>query len=89
MVSDLWSMLLRQVTEMFKLYTREKYVLAVDQWQKRDFEVLVAFKVCIFPIHPLELMLPREFFLDTEITNAGGSNKYVSLEKHVASVLAL
>uniref|UniRef100_A0A7C9E456 Protein root UVB sensitive/RUS domain-containing protein n=1 Tax=Opuntia streptacantha TaxID=393608 RepID=A0A7C9E456_OPUST len=32
------------VTEMFKLYTREKYVLAVDQWQKRDFEVLVAFK---------------------------------------------
>lgn len=30
--------------EIFKLYAREKYVLAVDQWQKRDFKVLVAFK---------------------------------------------
>ncbi|KNA08429.1 hypothetical protein SOVF_162670 [Spinacia oleracea] len=33
------------VKKIFKLYTNEKYVLTVDQWQKRDFEILVSFKV--------------------------------------------
>ncbi|XP_021744784.1 protein root UVB sensitive 5-like [Chenopodium quinoa] len=33
------------VKKIFKLYTNKKYVLTIDQWQKRDFEVLVSFKV--------------------------------------------
>lgn len=37
-------MLLQQV-KILKLYTKEKYVLTVHNWQTRDFEVLVSFKV--------------------------------------------
>ncbi|XP_057520005.1 protein root UVB sensitive 5 isoform X2 [Amaranthus tricolor] len=33
------------MVEIFKLYTKETYVLTVDQWQMRDFKVLVSFKV--------------------------------------------
>ncbi|KAK9716005.1 hypothetical protein RND81_06G205400 [Saponaria officinalis] len=33
------------VKKLFKLYTNEKYVLLVHQWERRDFEVRVSFKV--------------------------------------------
>ncbi|KAJ8444867.1 hypothetical protein Cgig2_029798 [Carnegiea gigantea] len=65
--------------EMFKLYAREKYVLAVDQWQKREFKVLVAFKVCIFQTQLLELILAVEFFLDMDITNQEGATSLSAL----------
>ncbi|KMT12314.1 hypothetical protein BVRB_5g102560 [Beta vulgaris subsp. vulgaris] len=33
------------MVKILKLYTKEKYVLTVHNWQTRDFEVLVSFKV--------------------------------------------
>ncbi|KAL2902187.1 Protein root UVB sensitive 5 [Bienertia sinuspersici] len=30
--------------KIFELYSKKKYILIVDQWEKRDFEVLVCFK---------------------------------------------
>ncbi|KAJ0640473.1 putative Root UVB sensitive family [Helianthus annuus] len=51
-----------KVKKLLELYSKEKYILVLNQQPFKDFEVLVSFKACILH-YPFSFVLPYNFWL--------------------------